>query len=237
MTLLFLPFPLLLLLLTMSTAMADEDHGEIRGLKLNMQAAVMTTEGFNGFACGSNGDSPGTPLNGWTDFHLCKPEPNGLHEVHFRFDDREGNQAKAYWHPAFPHETGDTRVAGHPVILSVLFNDAGFIEGIRIVTDPRAPLPQRRVAQLLRLSVIEHYGEQGWTCMDLPPGSGETPVGKIFIKQRCEKTTPEHHLVMQARLLRKPGQTAYDPATEQYKPGQFESSTRLEIWDPSLKVE
>jgi transposase len=42
---------------------------KIGGLKLSMQAAVATpTEGFKGFACGSNGDSPGPPLIGWTDF-------------------------------------------------------------------------------------------------------------------------------------------------------------------------
>ena len=47
----------------------------------------------------------------------------------------------------------------------------------------------------------------------------------------------EHHLILQARLLRKPGQTDYDAVTREYRPGQFESSTRLEILDPSLKPE
>ena len=219
------------------TSSADEDRGELRGLRLGMQAATMSTDGFDDFACGSNGGPPRAPLSGWTDFHTCRAEASGLHEVYVRFDDQQAYQAKAFGDPTLPSEADGTRVAGHPVILSVLFNDSGIAEEIRIVTDPRAPLSLRRMAQLLRLRVIAHYGEEDWTCVDLPPEPGETPVGKIFIKQRCEKTTPEHHLIMQARLLRKPGQTDYDPVTKEFRPGQFESSTRLEILDPSLKQE
>jgi hypothetical protein len=216
---------------------ADEDRGELRGLRLGMQAAAMSTDGFDDFACGSNGGPPRAPLSGWADFRACRPEASGLHEVYVRFDEQQAYQAKAFGDPTLPSEANGTRVAGHPVILSVLFNDSGIAQEIRVVTDPRAPLSLRRMAQLLRLRVIAHYGEEGWTCVDLPPEPGETPVGKIFIKQRCDKTTPEHHLIMQARLLRKPGQTDYDPATKEFRPGQFESSTRLEILDPSLKLE
>jgi hypothetical protein len=220
-----------------ATVWADNDSGELRGIRLGMQAATMSTDGFDDFACGSNGGPPRAPLSGWADFHACRPEASGLYEVYVRFDEQQAYQAKAFGDPTLPSEANGTRVAGHPVILSVLFNDSGIAQEIRIVTDPRAPLSLRRMAQLLRLRVIAHYGDEGWTCVDLPAESGETPVGKIFIKQRCEKTTPEHHLIMQARLLRKAGQTDYDPTTKEYRPGQFESSTRLEILDPSLKPE
>jgi hypothetical protein len=220
-----------------ATVWADDDRGELRGLWLGMQAATMSTDGFDDFACGSNGGPPRAPLSGWADFRLCRSEASGLHEVYVRFDEQRAYQAKAFGDPTLPSEANGTRVAGHPVILSVLFDDPGTAREIRIVTDPRAPLSLRRMAQLLRLRVIAHYGEEGWACVDVPPEPGETPVGKIFIKQRCEKTTPEHHLILQARLLRKPGQTDSDPVTQESRPGQFESSTRLEIMDPSLKSE
>jgi hypothetical protein len=220
-----------------ATVRADEDRGELRGLRLGLQATTMTTDGFDDFACGSNGGPPRAPLSGWADFRVCRPEASGLHEVYVRFDEQQAYQAKAFGDPTLPSEANGTRVAGHPVILSVLFNDAGIAQEIRIVTDPRAPLSLRRMAQLLRLRVIAHYGEEDWTCIDLPAEPGETPVGKIFIKQRCEKATPEHHLILQARLLRKPGQTDSDPVTKEFRPGQFESSTRLEVLDPSLKLE
>ena len=225
------------LVMPVAAVLADEDRGELRGLRLGMQAAAMSTDGFDDFACGSNGGPPRAPLSGWADFRACRPEASGLHEVYVRFDEQQAYQAKAFGDPTLPSEANGTRVAGHPVILSVLFNDSGIAQEIRVVTDPRAPLSLRRMAQLLRLRVIAHYGEEDWTCVDLPPETGETPVGKILIKQRCDKTTPEHHLIMQARLLRKPGQTDYDPATKEFRPGQFESSTRLEILDPSLKLE
>jgi len=126
-------------------------------------------------------------------------------------------------------------VAGHPVILSALFDRDGVLRGLRFVTDPRAAPHERRMAHLLRLAVINRYEPDGWTCTDLPPAASETPVGGVFIKQRCEKATPERHLSLDTRFLRKPGQSDNDPVTGEYRPGAFESSTRFEIFDPSYK--
>lgn len=218
-------------------AQAPVDHGEIHGLKLGLHAGTMTTDGFDDFACGSNGGPPLAPLSGWDEFHKCKPEPSGLREVSVTFDNQLADQAKAMGETTFPAEANGTRVAGHPVILSVLFNNDGVAQGIRIVTDPRAPLQLRRMGQLMRLRVMAHYGEDGWTCVNLPADPGETPVGTIFIKQHCEKRDGERHLIMQARLLHKPGQTDFDPVTKEFRPGQFESSTRLEILDPALPAD
>jgi hypothetical protein len=64
---------------------------------------------------------------------------------------------------------------------------------------------------------------------------GETPVGGIFIKQHCEWVTPERRMTLSARFLRKPGQSDIDPATGDYRSGQFESSTRFELLDPSYR--
>jgi len=47
-------------------------------------------------------------------------------------------------------------------------------------------------------------------------------VGGILIKQRCEKTTPGRHLVVDTRFLRKPGQSDNDPVTGEYRAGAFE---------------
>jgi hypothetical protein len=91
------------------------------------------------------------------------------------------------------------------------------------------------MAHLLRLAVINRYEPDGWICTDFPPAEGETPVGGVFIKQHCEKTTPERHLTIETRFLRKPGQSDNDPVTGEYRAGAFESSTRFEILDPSYK--
>ena len=68
-----------------------------------------------------------------------------------------------------------------------LFDDGGMLRGIRMVSDPRATPIERRMAHLLGVAVINHYGPNDWNCTDLPPAEGETPVGGVFIKQHCEK--------------------------------------------------
>ena len=87
------------------------------------------------------------------------------------------------------------------------------------------------MAHLLRLAAVNHYGPEGWTCVDEAAAPGETPVGGVFIKQTCEKITPERHLSVTAHFLRKPGQRDIDPVTGEYTEGQFESWTRFELMD------
>jgi hypothetical protein len=211
------------------------DPGEIRGLKLGLEAQSMTLSGFGDLACGSNGGPPRQKLEEWSDFGKCRPEDKGLHEVYARFDDEDEYIGKAIEEPRYARGKIGTRIAGHPVILSALFDRSGVLRALRFVTDPRAAAHERRMAHMLRLAVINRYEPAGWTCTDLAPGAGETPVGGVFVKQRCEKLTPERHLLIDARLLRKPGQSDNDPVTGEYRAGAFESSTRFEIWDPSYR--
>jgi hypothetical protein len=211
----------------------EADAGELHGLKLGLDARAMKTDGFIDIACGSNGGPPRQPLDAWADFGKCRPETSGLYEVYARFDDEQEYIGRAIDDPLYAgHRTG-TRVAGHPVILSVLFDDMGVLRGIRFVSDPRGGPAERRMAHLLRLAIINRYAPDGWACTDSPAAPGETPVGGVFIKQRCEKATPERHLSVEARFLRKPGQSDIDPVTGDYRPGQFESWTRFELTDPA----
>jgi hypothetical protein len=216
-------------------AQGRRDPGEIHGLKLGLTAKSMTIDGFGEFACGSNGGPPRQKLDGWTDFATCRAEANGLREVYVRFDDEEEYIGKAIDDDQYTRNIG-TRVAGHPVILSALFDDGGILRGIRAVTDPRAAPAERRMAHLLRLAAINHYGPDGWTCIDQPAAPGETPVGGIFVKQRCRKTSAERDITVEAHFLRKPGQSETDPATGEYRAGQYESWTRFELMDPSYRA-
>ena len=211
------------------------DPGEIRGLKLGLKAATMTTDGFGEFACGSNGGPARQKLDDWTGFSKCPPEASGLHEVNVRFEDEKEFIGRAVDDDRYTAQRSSTRVAGHPVILSVLFDDGGTLRGLRFFSDPRASPLERRMAHMLRLAVINRYGAGGWNCTDLPAAEGETPVGGVFVKQRCEKLTAERTLAVEARFLRKPGQNAIDPKTGEYTSGQFESWTRFEVFDPALR--
>jgi hypothetical protein len=217
-----------------AVAQTAGDAGEVHGLKLGLQAQSMTLDGWSELACGSNGGPPRQNLNAWADFAECRSEANGLHEVTARFDDEAEYVAKAMGNPDPAAETG-TRVAGHPVILSALFNDGGTLRGIRIISDPRAAERERRMAHLLGVAVMSHYGRAGWTCTDLAPAQGETPVGGIFIKSRCEKSASGKALTVETHFLRKPGQHDVDPETHDYTQGQFESWTRFEIMDADYR--
>ena len=216
-----------------ATAQERKDPGEIRGLKLGQIAADMEVDGFGEFACGGNGGPARQPVEDWSEYKKCRPEASGLREVAARFDDAEEYVSKAIDDPMYTRRRG-TRVAGHPVILSVLFDDSGVARGIRFLSDPRGDGPERRMAHLLRLAVMERYGSDGWACEDSPAAEGETPVGGVFVKQKCEKKTDARSLSVQAQFLRRPGQADIDPVTKVYRPGQFDSWTRVEIMDPKF---
>jgi hypothetical protein len=216
-------------------AQTASDEGEIHGLRLGLHAATMTLDGWGELACGSDGGPPRQNLDTWVEFQKCAPEANGLREVAARFDDEAEYVAKALGVPADAAGRVGTRVAGHPVVLSALFDESGVLRGIRMVSDPRAAPGERRMAHLLGVAVINRYGAEGWTCTDLPPAEGESAVGGVFIKRRCQKALPGRALTVETHFLRKPGEHDIDPETGDYTHGEFESWTRLELFDPTYR--
>src|SRR5262249_9515162 len=143
------------------------------------------------FACGSDGGPPRQKLSGWKDFAKCPAAKAGLHEVYVEFDSAGDAESKlfrdTYGETLWIDKFSGTKLAGHPIILSVLFDDSGVARGIRAVTDPRAGLEERSKAYLLRVPVESKYGVEGWHCIDRPPTHGETPVGRTYINERCDK--------------------------------------------------
>src|SRR5579859_1588407 len=92
---------------------------------------------FRGFACGSNGGPPRAPLTGWADFKRCPAEPDGLHEVYFEYDDENEYVARAHDNDREINRWAGTHEVTFPVVTSALFDDAGVLKGIRLVTDAR----------------------------------------------------------------------------------------------------
>src|SRR5262249_31747922 len=76
-------------------AQSPDAPGEIRRLRLGLNAATRSTEDYGDLACGSNGGPPRQKLDGWTGFRTCRPEPSGLREVYVRFDDTDEYVGKA----------------------------------------------------------------------------------------------------------------------------------------------
>ena len=213
----------------------EYDRGEVRDLKIGMHYSEILPIFYFEHACGSNGGPPFNPVSGFADFLECPAEAvTGLHEIYVRYDDENEFivrlyrelEGEALWLETF---TG-TKVAGHPVILSVLFDDQGVIQGIRVVSDPRAGLDQRRYAYLMRIPIMAKYGRSGWECRDLEAANGETEVGGMFVKQRCFKVFDgEKRVNLSTNLFRKRGQDGLDDLGN-FKAGDFESSARFEIF-------
>jgi hypothetical protein len=196
---------------------------------------------FRGFACGSNGGSPRAPLSGWAEFKRCAAEPNGLREVYFEYDDELEYIARAHDDDREISRWAGTHEVTFPVITSALFDDAGILKGIRMVTDARpehrnditeANRKKREEAYTLGTVMASRFNiDPAQDCQAVPPAEGETPVGSLFVKRVCERRDAGRRIVVRANLFRKPGQSGYNPQLPtQLTQGQFESSARVEIY-------
>jgi hypothetical protein len=212
-------------------------RADIWTLKLGTPVAALPRDAFIDYACGSNGGPPQRPLVGWSDYDKCPPEPNGLREVYFRYDDEIEYWAKAHRAQTLIAQYGGTKVLDFPVILSGLFDAGGMLAGLRIVTDPQVSPQERKQAYTLTNFFTARYGSGGWDCADTPPAPGENPVGSLYINRRCTKlVNGEMRAVLETRFLRKPGQAEFSTGGK-LTVGQFESSTRLELLRPDVPVE
>jgi len=198
---------------------------------------------FRGFACGSNGGPPRATLTGWAEFKRCPAEPDGLREVYFEYDDELEYIARAHDNDREISRWAGTHEVTFPVITSALFDDAGILKGIRLVTDARpehrndvteANRKKREEAYTLGAVMASRFNiDAAQDCQSVPPAEGESPVGSLFVKRVCERTDPAagRRIVVRVNLFRKPGQSAYNPQLPtQLTQGQFESSARVEIY-------
>ena len=184
---------------------------------------------FAEFACGGNGGPPSIPLAGFADFRRCRPGPDGLREVYFRYDDELEYRAKALGLATEIERYSGTKEYGFPVIVSALFNEAGALAGVRVVSDARDASRKREDAHALGNFLMARFGRDGWDCVEHPPADGESPVGRTFIKRTCEKRVEGGVARLDTRYLRKRGQVEFDPRSGRETQGQFESVTRFEL--------
>lgn len=198
-------------------------------LTLGFHASELPTDQFADFACGTNGGPPSTPIDSWTDYASCRPDAEtGWHEVYFQYDDLYEYVALArgdmYRAALFEY----TSVYSRPVIASALFDDDGFMLGLRLVTDPRVDTRTREDAYSLGGFLQARY-DGDWQCEQLPRLEGESEFRGIYVKRLCSLPEDEAGIArtIETHLYRRPGQTIFD-ANNIPTQGYFESSTRLE---------
>ena len=212
-------------------------RADVWSLKLGTPAAALPIDAFVDYACGGNGGPAQQPLAGWSEYDRCRPEPNGLREVYFRYDDELEYIARAHRAQTMIAQYSGTKVLDFPVIVSALFDGGGTLAGLRIVTDPQASPQERKKAYTLSNFFKARYASDGWDCNEAPPAPGETPVGTLYINRRCTKLAKDDmRALLETRFLRKPGQAEFN-SSGKLTVGQFDSSTRLELLRPDVPVE
>src|SRR5262249_10671950 len=145
----------------------------------------------------SNGGPPRGPLTGWADFKRCAAEPGGLREGYFGYDDELEYIAPAPDNDPEISPRAGTPAVTFPVVTNALFDHAGILKGIRMVTDARpehrnditeANRKKREEAYTLGTVMASRFNiDPAQDCQVVPPAEGETPVGSLFIKRFCER--------------------------------------------------
>jgi|AntAceMinimDraft_1070359.scaffolds.fasta_scaffold05054_4 hypothetical protein len=179
--------------------------------------------------CGTNGGPPGRELGSFSDHMTCTPEDSGLREVQFSYDDEQDYIARAL-ELEYKALQGGTSVYAHPVIVSVLVDPEGIVQGRRIVTDDRIDDMVRRTAFTLIRNFKGRFGEWALDCGDVPMRDGEQPVGNQFVHELCTARSPDGttSATLEATYLRKRGQQARNLETQEINTGYFQSQTRFE---------
>ena len=95
-------------------------------------------------------------MTAFEDFATCPPEPSGLHEVTFTYDDEQDYIALAL-ELEYKFLKGGTSIFAHPVVVSVLVDQGGIVQGRRIVTDNRISDRERRTAVTLMRNFKARY--------------------------------------------------------------------------------
>ncbi len=122
-------------------------------------------------ACGTHGGPTSIPLKHFADWRQCAPEASGLRELAFTYDDEKDYIARAL-ELEFRALAGGTSVYAHPVVLSILVDDKGLAQGIRIVTDDRANDRDRRMAATLTRNFQARFGAWSLRLPGYPDAGG-----------------------------------------------------------------
>jgi hypothetical protein len=220
---------LALMLACAGAAMGQQRLPQIWDVPLGSSVSELPEEAFVDPACGTNGGPPGLPIGSFEQFGRCRVESSGLREIWFRYDDELEYIARAARDPDAAARNNAMVVLGQPVILSLLVDGTGLVQGYRIITDPHAEEEVRANAYLIAAAFKYRFGADGWACTDARPGEGETPITGVFLRQQCRKVSEGQQITVESRRYYKAGQALLDPNTGRQTVNQFESSARLQL--------
>jgi len=216
------------LVLTATTASAQAP--KVWDVAFGTPVAALPLDQFVDTACGTNGGPPARVLKSFADFAQCTRErTTGLHEVWFRYDDEMEYVARARRSDIMIRQYQANSIAGQPIITSLLIDDAGLVQGYRIVNDPRIEA-NTRLAAFGLADLFKGIAGLGLNCTNLPLAEGERPIDDWYAKEVCEKNADGRTYRVESRRYLKAGQYAVDPNENRLTENLFESSARIEVY-------
>ena len=137
---------------------------------------------------------------------------------------------KAYGIAPPQNEPDKSSLFAHPVIVSLLVDQKGIVQGRRIFTDNRIGDYERRNAFTLIRNFKARFGKWNLNCIDIGMKEGEQPVGNQFIHEQCIGRSIDGltSIAIKATYLRKKGQRGINRTTQEVNQGYFESQTKYE---------
>ncbi len=203
-------------------------------IELGVKVAALPLDEWVDPACGTNGGPPSVPLDGFEAFARCPVEAaTGLREIWFIYDDEWEYIGRAQRDEAQIGRYSANTLYRQPIVTSLLIDESGLVQGYRIVTDARAPVDRRKEAFLLGGVFRSIFNDAPWECADLPRDPREQPIEGVFVKQLCAMRADKRLMKVEQHHLHKPGQDLrFDPRPNLLSEGDFESWTRLEVFNP-----
>lgn len=181
-------------------------------------------------ACGTNGGPRGQLIERFENFARCPRDADtGLYEIWFSYDDEAELIARAHHDEALINRFRANLLFNVPAVLSLLVDEAGLVQGFRIVSDTRAPPAIRMHAHTVARTLMGLARLDETNCTNAPTEEGERPFEGVLVKQFCRQVVEGRRLTIIARAYLKPGQFLIDPVTQQPHPNAFESFSSLEI--------
>src|SRR5271157_3815181 len=171
--------------LWLAASPAEAQAPKIWDIKLGIPISALPLNDFVDTACGTNGGPPARVLKSFYEFAQCRVEPaTGLHEVWFRYDDEMEYVARARRSDIMVRQYQANALAGQPIVTSLLIDDAGIVQGYRVVNDPRAD-SRSRIAAFGLADIFKGMSATPLECVDLPPAEGERPIEDLLVKESC----------------------------------------------------
>src|SRR5262249_57384349 len=103
-----------------------------------------------------------------------------------RYDDEMEYVARARRSDIMIRQYQANSIAGQPIITSLLIDDAGLVQGYRIVNDPRIEA-NTRLAAFGLADLFKGIAGLGLNCTNLPLAPGERPIDDWYAKEVCGK--------------------------------------------------